>query len=113
LQDWQIEELLIVDQVERGYGTRYICIEPGDPHSDYHDMEVFIASVKDARLQDRLWRAISGRGAFRYFTDVLDDFPRERERWFAFKDEQARQRLLDWLAEENIEPIINSDGQGK
>jgi hypothetical protein len=113
LQDWQIEELLIADQVERGYGTRYIRIEPGDPHSDYRDMEVFIASVKDARLQDRLWRAIGGRGAFRYFKDVLDDSPRERERWFAFKGAQARQRLLDWLAEENIEPIINSNDQVK
>ncbi len=113
LQDWQIEDLLIADQVERGYGTRYIRIEPDDPHADYRDMEEFISMVKDVRLQDRLWRAISGRGAFRYFKDVLDDFPRERERWFAFKSAQARQRLLDWLAEENIEPIINSDGQGK
>ena len=105
LQDWQIEELLQADQVEKGYGTRYIRAEPRDPHADYRDMEDFIATVSDVRLQERLWRAISGRGAFRYFKGVLDECPQERERWFAFKDAQVRQRLLDWLAEENIEPI--------
>ena len=105
LQDWQIEDLLQADQVERNYRTRYIRIEAGDPHADYRAMEAFISTVQDARLRDRLWRAISGRGAFRYFKDVLEDYPRERERWFAFRDAQVRQRILDWLAEENIEPI--------
>ena len=111
LQDWQTEELLQGDQVERGYGTRYIGVEPRDPHADYRDMEGFIATVKDARLRDRLSRAISGRAAFRYFKDVLEDHPRERERWFAFKDTQVRQRVLDWLTAEDIEPIIEPNDQ--
>jgi hypothetical protein len=33
----------------------------------------------------------------------LLDNPRERERWFAFKDEQLRRRVLEWLAEEEIQ----------
>jgi len=37
---------------------------------------------------------------------VLGAYPRERERWFEFKDAQVRQRALDWLAEAGIEPII-------
>ena len=106
LPDWQKQELRVADQVEAGYGTRYIRIEPLDPHADYEDMEEFIPTVRDTRLQERLWRAISGRGAFRYFRDVLDDYPRERKRWFEFKDAQARQRALDWLAEGDIEPIL-------
>ena len=76
LPDCQKEELRVADQVEVGHGTRYIRIEPLKPHADYEDK------------------------------DVLDDYPRERQRWFAFKDAQARQRVLDWLAEEGIEPII-------
>jgi hypothetical protein len=105
--DWQKEELRAADQVEAGFGTRYIRIEPLDPHADYEDMEEFISTVRDTRLRERLWRAISGRGAFRSFRDVLDDYPRERQRWFEFGDAQARQRALDWLAEENIEPILD------
>ncbi len=106
LQDWEKQDLLLADQVETEYGTRYIRVESLDPHAGYRDMEDFIATVQDRHLRDRLWRAISGRGAFRYFKDVLDDYPRERERWFEFKDAQVRQRVLNWLAEEGIEPIL-------
>jgi hypothetical protein len=67
-------------------------------------MERFVETVTDARLQDHLWRAIGGRGAFRYFKDVLSDYPRERERWFAFRDAWARERVLGWLESEDIEP---------
>ncbi|OGO40205.1 MAG: hypothetical protein A2Z03_04430 [Chloroflexi bacterium RBG_16_56_8] len=109
LPDWQREDLRVADQVEAGYRTRYIRVEPLDPHADYRDMEEFIPTVRDARLQERLWRAIGGRGAFRYFKDVLDDYPRERQRWFEFKDAQARQRALDWLAEKGIEPIVEKE----
>jgi hypothetical protein len=69
-------------------------------------MEEFIRIVRDPRLQECLWRAISGRGAFRYFQDVLEDYPGERKRWFGFKDAQAHQRVLDWLTQEDIEPIL-------
>ncbi|MFB0546976.1 MAG: UPF0158 family protein, partial [Anaerolineae bacterium] len=94
------------DQVEAGYGTRYISVPQADSHEDYRDMQDFIATVQDERLQDRLWRAIDGRGAFRYFKDVLADYPRERERWFEFEDARMRQRILDWLESEGIEAII-------
>lgn len=57
------------------------------------------------RLANRLERAISGRGAFRYFKDVLLDHPRERERWFAFTDQRLRERVLEWLADEEIEIV--------
>jgi hypothetical protein len=98
--------LLEAAQVEAGYGARYIAVPQADSSEGYRDMEAFIIAVRDERLQDRLWRAISGRGAFRYFKDVLDDYPRERERWFEFEESRLRQRVLDWLESEGIEPII-------
>jgi hypothetical protein len=105
LPEWRKEALQEADQVEAGYGSRYIGVPQADSHEAYRDMQVFISTVQDERLEDRLWRAISGRGAFRYFKDVLTDYPRERERWFEFKDAQVRQRVLDWLESEGIEPI--------
>jgi len=77
-----------------------------ESHEDYQDMGDFIATIRDERLQDRLWDAIRGRGAFRRFKDVLAYHPYERERWFEFKDDRVRQRVLDWLESEGIEPII-------
>jgi len=106
LPEWRQQALLEADRVEAEYHSRYIGVPDADSHEGYRDMEAFIATVEDARLQDRLWRAISGRGAFRYFKDVLADHPRERERWFAFKDAQLDERVLDWLESEGIEPIV-------
>lgn len=75
LPDWQKEELRVADQVEVGHGKRYICIEPLNPHADYGDMEKFIGTVRDPRLQNRLWRAISGRGAFVLWPQVAACVP--------------------------------------
>jgi hypothetical protein len=105
LPDWQQAMLVEADQVEQGFGTRYIRVPGADSREGYRDMEAFIATVQDVRLANRLERAISGRGAFRYFKDVLLDHPRERERWFEFKDQRLRERVREWLAEEEIEAI--------
>ena len=68
-------------------------------------MQAFIETVASPRLQDRLWAAIRGRGAFRGFKDVLASYTAERERWFTFKDDRVRLRVLEWLADEGIELI--------
>jgi predicted nucleotidyltransferase len=106
LPDWRKEALLEAERVEAEYGSRYVSVPQGESHQGYRDMEDFIFTVRDERLQDRLRRAISGRGAFRYFKDVLYDYPRERERWFAFQDERTTERVREWLESEGIEPII-------
>jgi hypothetical protein len=104
LHEWQQQMIQEARQVEKGYGTRYIQVPQQDSHEGYRDMERFAATVRDRHLQDRLWRAIQGRGAFRYFKDVLYDHPDEQERWFAFSDRCVHERMLDWLETQDIEP---------
>jgi len=106
LPDWQKEDLLEADRVDRFYGSRYIGVPEADPHEGYRDMERFILTVRDERLQACLWQAIEGRGAFRHFKDVLAAHYREEKRWYAFQDDRIRGRILDWLESEDIEPII-------
>jgi len=105
LPDWEQEMLIEADQVEQGFGERYIRVPKADTREAYQDMEVFIETVADARLANLLERVIRGRGAFRRFKGLLDDHRRERERWFAFKDARLRQRVFEWLAEEEIEVV--------
>jgi len=105
LPDWMQEMVKVAEQVEEGYGTRYIRIPEADSHEDYRDMERFISTVQSDRLRDQLWRAIEGRGAFRYFKDVLYDHPAERERWFAFQGRCIYDSISRWLESEGIEPI--------
>jgi hypothetical protein len=107
LPEWQQHELLQADQVEAGCGSRYIGVPTADSHEGYRDMEDFIFTLRDERLQERLWEAIRGRGAFRRFKDVLARHPRERERWFEFQEDRLRRRVLEWLESEGIEPILS------
>jgi hypothetical protein len=104
IPDWQRDRLKDVDRVEAGYGNRFITIPSEDSREGYHDMEAFIDTVHNPRLQERLERAISGRGAFRYFKDVLLDYPTERDRWFKFKNDRLHQRIFDWLEAQGIIP---------
>ena len=103
--DWQREQLQNADRVEAGLGDRLISIPSEDSHEGYRDMEAFIATVRNRLLQERLERAIGGRGAFRYFKDVLLDYPAEQERWFQFKRDRLHQRILDWLEAYGITPL--------
>ncbi len=106
LPEWMQEALRDADRVEEGFGTRYIEVPEADSGEGYRDMEDFIDTVQDRRLQNHLWGAIRGRGAFRRFKDVLLNHPAEQERWFAFRDARLRQRVIEWLEEEEIEPIL-------
>ena len=105
LPDWMQAAVREADQVEQGFGTRYVEVPRSDSNEGYRDMEAFIDTVHDRRLQYWLWDAINGRGAFRRFKDVLAGHPGERERWFAFKDDRMRQRILEWLESEEVEAI--------
>jgi hypothetical protein len=105
LPEWQQQQLLVADAVEAGYGTRFVAVPQVESGEVYGDMEDFIATVSDPHLQELLDVAITGRGAFRRFKDVLFRYPSERERWFAFRDERMEQRMREWLEEYDIEPI--------
>ena len=107
LPPWHRDEVLEADRVETGFGTRFVEV-PHDESSDaYRDMEVFVETVRDQRLQERLWEALRGRKPFRRFRDALTAAPLERERWFAFAEACVRKRVLEWLADEGIEPIAD------
>jgi hypothetical protein len=102
------EILLISDYMDEEEIEKLSCMIDEDPeqykkipraesHEGYEDMEDFIATVEDEHLAELLEVAIAGKGAFRRFKDVLARHPKERERWFRFKDEIMRQRALEWL----------------
>ena len=64
--EWVQHELQIAEQVEEGYGTRYVQLPHDDSREAYRDMERFISTVRNDRLRDRLWRAIQGRGVWQF-----------------------------------------------
>jgi hypothetical protein len=92
------------DEIDAGLDAGHLlAIEPLGASVEYGWMAEFAASVGDARLRERLELALSGRGAFRRFKNVLLDFPAERERWFAVRDGHLREAARGWLEDQDIE----------
>ncbi|MBN1122422.1 MAG: hypothetical protein JXJ17_15205 [Anaerolineae bacterium] len=70
-QDWVKEKILQAIEIENGFGSRYIGIPWVESHEGYQDMELFIETVEDKHVQELLYVAINGRGAFQRFKSVL------------------------------------------
>lgn len=75
---------------------RWLWVDCAGSRAGYRDMEWFIAGLDDDQVADRLSRAISGRGAFRRFKDVLSAWPDLMARWFAFAEDRQRGRARAW-----------------
>lgn len=105
ISDWQKEALREADRVDQDFGVRYIAIPRADSDEAYCDMEDFISTVQNNRLQDRLTEAIRQHRPFRRFKDVLEDYPEEQERWFNLSNSRIHERALEWLKDQGIEPV--------
>jgi len=84
---------------------RWLSVPCQGSRDGYRDMELFAARIGDAGLGGRLERALTGRGVFRRFRDVLAESPRDLHEWYAFRDERQRGRARNWLASEGYRPI--------
>ena len=91
---------------------RLIPIEPVPSSVGYGWMEEFAASVRDSELRRRLDHALGGQRPFRRFKDVLEEFPTDREAWFAFEAERLRAAAREWLDDNEIE-AVESSGHSK
>lgn len=102
--DWLQQEAIEAGQIEADLNFRYLEIPKRSSRDDYLIMRDFIATVENEHLADRLWEAISGRGAFRFFRSVLAENPNEEARWYAYREQRLTEEILEWLEMEEIEP---------
>jgi hypothetical protein len=79
---------------------RWLWVDSQGSRAGYRDMEWFIAHLEDPEVADRLSIAITGRGAFRRFKDVLSRWPDLVERWHGFSEERHRGRARSWLTDQ-------------
>ncbi len=111
-QEWEKEALREAYEIACDTRGRFLPVPDDDSYGAYRDMVEFADGTEDRRLQELLAAALNGRGAFRRFKDALLDFPEERERWFKFRHERLKERMLDWLNSEAIEAVWESKAQG-
>jgi hypothetical protein len=92
------------DDADEEGPDRWLAVWCQGSGEGYRDMEDFVATVADDERTDRLMIALSGRGAFRRFKDVLARWPEELQRWYAFSDERRRGRARSWLVDAGYSP---------
>jgi hypothetical protein len=80
---------------------RFVPLPGRDTGEDWEDMQDFAFTVDDESKRDRLLNAIQGRGAFRYFMDLLLEMG-IREDWFEFKNSRRLSQVFDWLLGEKL-----------
>ncbi len=66
-------------------------------------LDFYTYTVKDKILEEKLAIALDGKGTFGRFKRVLSEYPKEKERWFEYKNEIIRKLVEDWLQENELE----------
>jgi hypothetical protein len=105
IPQWEMDGVCAAAVVEWADDDRFLEIPRVSSGEGYEDMEAFIETVSDEHVQEILAVAIQGKGAFRRFKDTLERHPKECERWFEFLDARSIERVLNWLREEEIQPL--------
>lgn len=77
---------------------------------EYKIMENFCYTVEDEALSRRLLNGIRGRGAFRYFKDVIYEFGIEQD-WYQFREQAFKEIAIEWLQSNGI-AYTDEEGEG-
>jgi hypothetical protein len=100
--DWQQEEIENARRISDDQDERFVQLPTKWDIHEYSIMERFIETVRDESAANALYRAIKGRGAFRYFKDTLDDLG-IREQWFAYRNQALKEMAVEWCNDNQIE----------
>lgn len=70
--------------------------------NEYKMMKDFIETIDDGRLQNQLYVALNGNGAFRRFKDTCINFNIIND-WYKYRDECYRELAINWCKDNGIE----------
>ena len=100
LPEWQRREYDIAKLIVPMSGRFLRLPSKFDVH-EWQIMADFASSVENDSLRDELLSAIHGRGAFRYFKDVLHRRGM-KEQWYEFRTQALREIAVNWLEEHGV-----------
>jgi hypothetical protein len=83
----------------------FVAVDTVPSRIQYQWVDEFSKTVEDEPLRERMEAAINGKGAFRRFKDILLTNPEERRRWFEYRDQKMRNRIVEWVLEKGIQPL--------
>ena len=106
LSGWEDEEVEIARaMVADSEGGRFVDAPGKFDFHEYRHMERFIGTVEDSAAAEQLWRAIKGKGAFRYFKDTAGRLGL-LEQWYQYRESAMQELVRDWADAHQI-PIVD------
>jgi hypothetical protein len=93
LPEWQKEQVEIGRAMVEDSGERFVDAPDKFEFHEYRQMERFIGTVADPEAADQLWRAIKGKGAFRYFKDTASRLGL-LDAWYAYRDATMKEFVV-------------------
>jgi hypothetical protein len=105
LPDWEKPELEIARAIVDDSGERFVAAPDKFEFQEYRQMERFIGTVDDAEAAEQLWRAIKGKGAYRYFKDTASRLGRLKQ-WYQYRDEAVKEFVVAWAEGRQI-PLVD------
>lgn len=103
--EWEEEAIEVARKIAADTENRFVAIPSQYDIHEYQIMEDFCHSVEDEEMSNRLLGAIKGKGAFRYFKDMIHEHGIADE-WYAFRDEAFEEIAKDWCKSNGI-PYID------
>ena len=90
-------------EIEDFYNNPNVISLPGRTElNEYEDMVSFVDSLDDNYIRERLYQALEGKGAFKRFKNEIIN-QNVREKWFKYRDDCLRQKVINWLEENEVE----------
>lgn len=105
LPDWQKGQVEIARAIVEDSGERFVEAPDKFDFHEYRQMERFIGTVENADAASQLWRAIKGKGAFRYFKDTASRLGLLQQ-WHQYRVNAMNEFVIERAEARNI-PVTN------
>ncbi len=99
---WVTPEMVAEIKAISDGSNDYISLPDKHEINDYQIMVDFADSIEDVPTANKLYSALSGKGAFRYFWDIIDDLGLE-ESWRKFQNRAYEEIAIEWCKDNGIE----------
>lgn len=100
--DWQRDAINeAMDVLDNKDTHKYIELPDRWEINEYGIIESFCYSVNDEKIQNVLFSAIRGSGAFRRFKDIIHIYNLQ-DSWYQYRYEALRKIAIEWCKENDI-----------
>ena len=107
--DWDSEEVDLARAIAQDDESRFVDAPDKFDFHEYHQMERFIGTISDEHAAAQLWRAIKGKGAFRYFKDTIHRLGLQDE-WYRYRDRAMKEFVIEWAEAKHV-PYVDDSPQ--